>query len=83
MCRGPLHSQIFSPDGAFSVHIMAELAIGLKRLRHSVTVLSMTPHYNLIPMGRNAVGSVYFGRQEPLFFNGCRRRSIVKSLNLF
>lgn len=42
-----LHSLVFSPDGVSTAHLMADLAVGLKKLGHSVTVLSTTPHYNL------------------------------------
>jgi colanic acid biosynthesis glycosyl transferase WcaI len=42
-----LHSLVFPPDGVSTAYIMADLAIELKRLGHTVTVLTTTPHYNL------------------------------------
>ena len=47
MSRVLLHSLVFSPDGVSTAYIMTDLAIELKRLGHSVTVLTTTPHYNI------------------------------------
>lgn len=47
MSRVLLHSLVFSPDGVSTAYIMTDLARELKRLGHSVTVLTTTPHYNI------------------------------------
>ncbi len=49
MSKVLLHSLVFSPDGNSTAYLMTELAIELKRLGHQVTVLTTTPHYNIIP----------------------------------
>ena len=47
MSRVLLHSLVFSPDGVSTAYIMTDLALELKHLGHSVTVLTTTPHYNI------------------------------------
>lgn len=47
LSRVLLHSLVFSPDGVSTAYIMTELALELKRLGHSITVLTTTPHYNV------------------------------------
>lgn len=47
MSRVLIHSLVFAPDGVSTAYIMTDLALELKRLGHSVTVLSTTPHYNV------------------------------------
>jgi colanic acid biosynthesis glycosyl transferase WcaI len=47
LSRVLLHSLVFSPDGVSTAYIMTDLALELKRLGHSVTVLTTTPHYNI------------------------------------
>lgn len=42
-----LHSLVFPPDGVSTAYLMADLAVELRKLGHSVSVLSTTPHYNL------------------------------------
>ena len=67
MSRVLLHSLVFSPDRVSTAYIMTELANELKRLGHSVTVLSTTPHYNLDeeafarqPMRKRWSGLLYY-----------------------
>jgi colanic acid biosynthesis glycosyl transferase WcaI len=48
MARILIHSLIFSPDGVSTAYLMADLALELQRLGHSVTVLTTTPHYNRV-----------------------------------
>ena len=62
-----LHSLVFSPDGVSTAYIMTDLALELKRLGHSVTVLSTTPHYNINqealagqPMRKHWLGLLYY-----------------------
>ena len=63
-----LHSLIFSPDGVSTAYLMADLAQELHRLGHSVSVLTTTPHYNVVesqiakqPLVQQAQG-LYFSR---------------------
>ena len=49
MARILLHSLVFAPDGVSTAYLMTDLARGLKRLGHDVTVLTTTPHYNIDP----------------------------------
>ena len=71
MSRVLLHSLVFSPDSVSTAYLMTELAIELKRLGHSVTVLTTTPHYNLDraalarqPMQRRWAGLLYYSECE-------------------
>lgn len=47
MSRILLHSIVFFPDNVSTAYIMTDLALQLKQLGHSVTVLTTTPHYNV------------------------------------
>jgi colanic acid biosynthesis glycosyl transferase WcaI len=49
MARILLHSLVFAPDGVSTAYLMTDLARGLRRLGHDVTVLTTTPHYNIDP----------------------------------
>jgi colanic acid biosynthesis glycosyl transferase WcaI len=49
VARVLLHSLVFAPDGVSTAYLMTDLARGLQRLGHEVTVLTTTPHYNLDP----------------------------------
>ncbi|RJR07474.1 glycosyltransferase WbuB [Candidatus Parcubacteria bacterium] len=67
MSRVLLHSLVFSPDGVSTAYIMTDLAIELKLLGHSVTVLTTTPHYNINnkalegqPMKKHWLGLLYY-----------------------
>jgi colanic acid biosynthesis glycosyl transferase WcaI len=67
LSRVLLHSLVFSPDGVSTAYIMTDLALELKRLGHSVTVLTTTPHYNINqealegqPMKRRWMGLLYY-----------------------
>lgn len=48
MAKILLHSLVFSPDGVSTAYLMTDLARQLKKLGHEVTVLTTTPHYNLV-----------------------------------
>jgi len=61
-----IHSLVFSPDGATTAYLMTDLALELKYLGHTVTVISTTPHYNLFldsakkqPMRKHWLGLLY------------------------
>jgi colanic acid biosynthesis glycosyl transferase WcaI len=67
LSRVLLHSLVFSPDGVSTAYIMTDLALELKRLGHSVTVLTTTPHYNINqkalekqPMKKRWLGLLYY-----------------------
>lgn len=47
MSRILLHSIVFFPDNVSTAYIMTDLALQLKQLGHSVSVLTTTPHYNV------------------------------------
>ncbi|MBU2604239.1 MAG: glycosyltransferase family 4 protein [Actinobacteria bacterium] len=49
MAKVLIHSMIFSPDGVSTAYLMTDLARELKRLGHDITVLTTTPHFNVIP----------------------------------
>ena len=49
MARILLHTLVFSPDGVSTAYLMTDLAHQLNRLGHQVTVLTTTPHYNIVP----------------------------------
>jgi len=58
---------VFSPDGVSTAYIMTDLALELKRLGYSVTVLTTTPHYNINqetlagqPMKKHWLGLLYY-----------------------
>ena len=71
MSRVLLHSLVFSPDGNSTAYLMTDLAVELKRLGHQVTVLTTTPHYNIIPsaaarqtMRRCWIGLLYYSEVD-------------------
>lgn len=71
MSRVLLHSLVFSPDSVSTAYIMTDLAVELKRLGHSVTVLTTTPHYNLDqtalarqPLQKRWGGLLYYSEWE-------------------
>ena len=71
MPRVLLHSLVFAPDSVSTAHLMTDLALELKRLGHSVTVLTATPHYNIDasalarqPLQRRWVGLLFYSELE-------------------
>ncbi len=48
MAKVLIHSMIFAPDGVSTAYLMTDLARELKRLGHDITVLTTTPHFNVI-----------------------------------
>jgi colanic acid biosynthesis glycosyl transferase WcaI len=67
LSRVLLHSLVFAPDGVSTAYIMTDLALELKRLGHSVSVLTTTPHYNINretmanqPMQKCWLGLLYY-----------------------
>jgi colanic acid biosynthesis glycosyl transferase WcaI len=66
MSKVLLHSLVFSPDNNSTSYLMTELAFELKRLGHSITVLTTTPHNNVLsemsnrqPMKKHWLGLLY------------------------
>ncbi len=43
-----LHSLVFTPDGVSNAYLYRDLAVELQRDGHQVTVLTTSPHYNVI-----------------------------------
>lgn len=48
MAKILLHTLVFSPDGVSTAYLMTDLARQLERLGHQVSVLTTTPHYNVL-----------------------------------
>jgi colanic acid biosynthesis glycosyl transferase WcaI len=49
-----IYSLVFPPDGVSTAQIMGELAVDLKRLGHTVGVVTTQPHYNRDDIARAA-----------------------------
>ncbi len=43
-----IYSLVFSPDGVSTAYLYNDLALGFQKAGHRVTVLSTTPHFNLL-----------------------------------
>jgi colanic acid biosynthesis glycosyl transferase WcaI len=63
MARILLHSLIFSPDCVSTAYLLADLVNELQQLGHDVTVLTTTPHYNVVEseMFRQPLSKASFG----------------------
>jgi len=73
MSKVLLHSLVFSPDSNSTAYLMTELALELKRLGHLVTVLTTTPHNNVLqeivkrqPMQKHWFGLLYYSEVEKI-----------------
>ena len=58
-----IHSIVFSPDGVSTAYLYNDIALKLKESGFDVTVLTTTPHYNVVnseiimqPLKRRAFG---------------------------
>lgn len=49
MTKVLIHSLVFTPDGVSNAYLYRDLAVELQKKGHQVTVLTTTPHYNVIP----------------------------------
>lgn len=49
MAKILLHSLVFTPDGVSNAYLYRDLTVELQKKGHQVTVLTTTPHYNVIP----------------------------------
>ena len=43
-----IYSLVFSPDGVSTAYLYNDIALGFQKNNYKVTVLTTTPHYNLI-----------------------------------
>ncbi len=48
MAKVLIHSLVFTPDGVSNAYLYRDLAVELQRRGHKVTVLTTTPHYNVL-----------------------------------
>ena len=61
-----IHSLMFSPDGVSTAYLYNDIALGFKENGYEVTVISTTPHFNIVkeelekqPMKRHLLGVYY------------------------
>ena len=61
-----IYSLVFSPDGVSTAYLYNDIALGFQKKNYTVTVLTTTPHYNLIkesldrqPLKKNFLGLLY------------------------
>jgi len=45
-----IHSLVFAPDGVSTAYLYSDLARELRNLGHKITVLTTTPHFNVLDM---------------------------------
>jgi len=71
MTKVLIHSMIFAPDGVSTAYLYSDLASKLKELGHSITVLTTTPHFNVLetelqkqPMSRERGNWLYSSRYD-------------------
>lgn len=48
-----IHSIVFSPDGVSTAYLYNDIALKFKESGYDVTVLTTTPHYNILPAALN------------------------------
>jgi colanic acid biosynthesis glycosyl transferase WcaI len=58
-----IYSLVFSPDGVSTAYLYNDLALGFKKKGYKVTVLTSTPHYNVIKEAkdRQPMRKIFFG----------------------
>ena len=69
-----IYSLVFSPDGVSTAYLYNDIALGFQKNNYKVTVLTTTPHYNLIkesldrqPLKKHFLGLLYTSE-----FNGIK-----------
>ena len=69
-----IHSLVFSPDAVSTAYLYNEIAIGFTQAEYEVTVLTTTPHYNIIndlllkqPLEKKLYGLYFIS-----YFNGIK-----------
>lgn len=43
-----IHTIVFNPDGVSTAYLYSDIAVGLRKLGHTVKVITTTPHYNIV-----------------------------------
>ncbi len=69
-----IYSLVFSPDGVSTAYLYNDIALGYKKNNYEVTVLTTTPHYNLIQesLESQPQKKIFFGLYFTSNFNGIK-----------
>ncbi len=69
-----IYSLVFSPDGVSTAYLYNDIALGYQKNNYEVTVLTTTPHYNLIKesLERQPQKKIFFGLFFTSNFNGIK-----------
>ena len=69
-----IYSLVFSPDGVSTAYLYNDIALGFQRNNYEVTVLTTTPHYNLIQesLDRQPLEKCFLGLFFTSNFNGIK-----------
>ena len=69
-----IYSLVFSPDGVSTAYLYNDIALGFLKKGYAVTVLTTTPHYNLVQesINRQPLKKKLFGLLYTSNFNGIK-----------
>lgn len=69
-----IHSIVFSPDGVSTAYLYNDIALKFKESGYDVTVLTTTPHYNVLPdaLKKQPMQSKLFGLYYESSFKGIK-----------
>ena len=69
-----IYSLVFSPDGVSTAYLYNDIALGFQKNNYEVTVLTTTPHYNLIQesLDRQPLKKCFLGLFFTSNFNGIK-----------
>jgi colanic acid biosynthesis glycosyl transferase WcaI len=69
-----IYSLVFSPDGVSTAYLYNDIALGFQKNNYKVTVLTTTPHYNLIKesLDRQPLKKCFLGLLYTSNFNGVK-----------
>lgn len=69
-----IYSLVFSPDGVSTAYLYNDIALGFQKKNYTVTVLTTTPHYNLIKesLERQPLKKQFLGLFYTSNFNGIK-----------
>jgi glycosyltransferase involved in cell wall biosynthesis len=69
-----IYSLVFSPDGVSTAYLYNDIALGFQKKNYTVTVLTTTPHYNLITesLDRQPLKKQFLGLFYTSNFNGIK-----------
>ena len=69
-----IYSLVFSPDGVSTAYLYNDIALGFQKNNYEVTVLTTTPHYNLIQesLDRQPLKKCFLGLFFTSSFNGIK-----------